>query len=160
MAELAEIEITIQAAPFNPAVQFASISGSDTDCGAVASFLGQVRGEDGLIALELEHYPGVTEKALRRIAESAVERWQLARAVILHRVGRMELGEAIVFVGAAAPHRRAALDATSFMIDVLKTQAPFWKKTHTKTGSHWVEARAEDHTASTRWLKDRESETG
>ncbi|MBR9825358.1 MAG: molybdenum cofactor biosynthesis protein MoaE [Alphaproteobacteria bacterium] len=152
---MAQIEVEVLDQPFDPAAALSRLSGNDADCGAVASFLGQVRGEGELIALELEHYPGVTDKALKRIAHTATERWNLSRVIILHRVGRMETGEPIVFVGAAAPHRRAALDATGFMIDVLKTEAPFWKKTHTVSGSHWVEVRESDNAASARWLSDK-----
>ena len=151
---MAKVEITIQDQVFEPGQLLNTLAGQDRECGAVASFLGQVRGEEDLLVLELEHYPGVTEKALTRIAKQAVHRWGLTRAIILHRVGRMETGEPIVFVGANAPHRRAALEAVSFMIDVLKTQAPFWKKTHTRTGSYWVEPCPEDDAASAHWLKN------
>lgn len=149
---MAEVSIAVQTEPFDPGALLNALSGRDADCGAVASFTGQVRGDDELLALELEHYPGVTENALKRIAEHAVERWDLRRATIIHRVGRMPIGDAIVFVGANAPHRRAALAATEFMIDVLKTQAPFWKKEHTLSGAHWVEARTEDDAAAAAWL--------
>lgn len=150
------ILIQVQSARFDAGNLLNQLSGDQSDCGAVASFSGQVRGGKGLIALELEHYPGVTETALRRIAEHACERWALRRATIIHRIGRMEIGEEIVFVGATAPHRRAALDAVSFMIDVLKTQAPFWKKEYDASGERWVEARAEDDSAAARWLNEKE----
>ncbi len=130
----------------------AELTGQSAHDGAVASFIGQVRAGEELIALELEHYPAVTETALDEIAQVAVERWSLTQAVICHRVGRMQIGEPIVFVAATAPHRRAALAAVEFMIDVLKTQAPFWKKEHTRTGAHWVEPRADDHAAAEGWL--------
>ena len=148
--------IRVQTDTFEAGALYNAMAGQDADCGALASFVGQVRGGGGLIALELEHYPGVTEKALERIAGHAIRRWDLRKAVIIHRVGRMSVGDPIVFVGAAAPHRRAALDAVSFMIDVLKTQAPFWKKEYTTGGDRWVEARAEDDAASARWLQDEE----
>ena len=105
-----------------------------------------------MTTLELEHFPGVTEKALDRIAREAATRWSLGAALIVHRIGPMTPGEPIVFVAASAPHRRAALDAVSFMIDVLKTQAPFWKKAHTSEGSSWIEARQDDDAAAARWL--------
>lgn len=148
--------IRVQTGTFDAGELYNAMAGQDDDCGALASFVGQVRGGGDLIALELEHYPGVTEKALERIARHAIRRWDLRRAVIIHRVGRMPVGDPIVFVGATAPHRRAALDAVSFMIDVLKTQAPFWKKEYTTGGDRWVEARAEDDAASARWLQDEE----
>lgn len=152
----AAIKIQVQTARFDAGALTDALTdaltGADTACGAVATFIGQVRGGDDLVALELEHYPGVTEQALTRIARHAAGRWPLGRAVIIHRVGRMALGEPIVFVGASAPHRRAALDAVSYMIDVLKTQAPFWKREHTTTGSHWVEPRPDDDIAAAAWL--------
>ena len=158
-ADLVDIQIKIQTEGFNAGDWLDQISGDDEACGAVASFLGQVRGGKDLIALELEHYPGVTEKALHRIADHASQRWDLKQALIIHRIGKMEIGEPIVFVAASAPHRRAALEATSFMIDVLKTQAPFWKKEHTTSGSHWVETRDEDDAAAAAWLGEKEKET-
>ena len=148
--------IRVQAERFDAGALLNMMSGADGDCGAVASFSGQVRGGNGLAALELEHYPGVTEKALTRIATHACKRWDLRQAVILHRIGRMEVGEEIVFIGATAPHRRAALEAVSFMIDTLKTQAPFWKKEFDAQGERWVEARAEDDRAAARWLQEEE----
>ena len=146
------VKVQVQTERFDPGALINSLTGEDSSCGAVASFVGQVRGGGDLVALELEHYPGVTEQALGRIAAEAVQRWSLGEALILHRVGRMEIGEAIVFVGASAPHRRAALEATGFMIDILKTQAPFWKREHTTTGSHWVEPRPGDDDAAAAWL--------
>jgi len=148
---MAEITIRVQTAPFDAGALTLSVSG-DPACGAVASFLGQVRSDDAVTTLELEHFPGVTEKALDRIAREAATRWSLGAALIVHRIGPMTPGEPIVFVAASAPHRRAALDAVSFMIDVLKTQAPFWKKAHTSEGSSWIEARQDDDAAAARWL--------
>lgn len=155
---MAVIQTFIQTAPFHPGRAWETLRGHDPDCGAIASFLGQVRGGEGLIALELEHYPGVTEKALERIAETAAARWTLSRAVIIHRAGRMLVGDPIVFVGATAPHRRDALDAVQYMIDVLKTQAPFWKKEETATGTRWIEPRDGDHAAAARWLAEESEE--
>lgn len=148
--------IRVQTERFDAGSLLNMLSGADSDCGAVASFSGQVRGGNNLVALELEHYPGVTEKALTRIASHARTRWDLRQAMIIHRVGRMEIGEEIVFIGATAPHRRAALEAVSFMIDVLKTQAPFWKKEFDDQGARWVDARPEDDRAAARWLDDKE----
>ena len=119
--------------------------------GAVATFTGLVRSDDGVSVLELEHYPGATEAALIRLAEQAAERWSLAAATIVHRVGPMTPGERIVFAGAAAPHRAAALEACAFLIDRLKTEAPFWKReTRGETGT-WVEPRGSDDAAAARW---------
>tara|TARA_R110000868_G_scaffold13892_1_gene64622 strand:- start:74159 stop:74629 length:471 start_codon:yes stop_codon:yes gene_type:complete len=146
------VQVHLVTTPFDSGEALSGLAGAEADCGAVASFTGQVRGGGELIALELEHYPGVTEKALTRIAHQAVERWSLGQAVIIHRVGRMGIGEQIVFVGASAPHRRAALEAVAYMIDVLKTGAPFWKREITATGASWVEARPEDDLAAAAWL--------
>lgn len=120
--------------------------------GAVASFTGLVRGDGGLSALTLEHYPGMTEAVLRALAETATSRWALHGATIIHRVGAMAAGERIVFVGTASPHRAAALEACSFLIDRLKTEAPFWKQERFADGrSLWVEPRASDDDAAARW---------
>ena len=119
--------------------------------GAVATFTGLVRDDDGVSELFLEHYPGATEAALERIAEEAVARWSLAAATIIHRIGAMQPGERIVFVGTAAPHRAAALDACAFLIDRLKTDAPFWKRERRAEGATWVGERAGDHDAAARW---------
>ncbi len=146
------VTVKVQTESFDPGALLNALTGQDSSCGAVASFIGQVRGGDDLVALELEHYPGVTEQALGRIAGEAVRRWSLGEAIIIHRVGRMAIGEPIVFVGASAPHRKAALEATGFMIDILKTQAPFWKREYTTSGSHWVEPRPGDDEAAAAWL--------
>ncbi len=120
--------------------------------GGVASFTGVVRGGDGLTALELEHHPGITLAMMTRIAEEAAARWPLLGVTAIHRHGRLAPGERIVLVAAASPHRAAALEAAAFLIDWLKTKAPFWKKEHFADGSnHWVEARAADDDAAARW---------
>ncbi|WP_203290631.1 molybdenum cofactor biosynthesis protein MoaE [Maricaulis parjimensis] len=155
---MARITVTVSSFPIACGDLLDRLAGDDADCGGVASFTGQVRAEPGLVALELEHYPGVTEDALTRIARSAADQWSLHQAIIHHRVGRMELGEVIVFVAASAPHRRAALDATAYMIDMLKTDAPFWKRVHTQAGSHWVEARDTDREAAAFWTDTLASE--
>tara|TARA_R110000744_G_scaffold125730_1_gene231416 strand:- start:8037 stop:8507 length:471 start_codon:yes stop_codon:yes gene_type:complete len=153
------VVVKVQSDSFDAGDLLNALTGQDSSCGAVASFTGQVRGGDDLVALELEHYPGVTEQALGRIADEAERRWSLGEAVIIHRVGRMAVGEPIVFVGASAPHRRAALEATGFMIDILKTQAPFWKREHTISGSHWVEPRPGDDEAASAWLTGEKEST-
>ncbi len=149
---MGEAVTRIQSAPFDPATAWQTVWAENSQCGAVASFTGLVRSDENLVALELEHYPGLTEQALDRIAGIALTRFELARAMIIHRIGRMDVGDPIVHVAASAPHRRAALDAVSFMIDVLKTQAPFWKKAYYAKGAEWIEPRAEDHSAATQWL--------
>lgn len=119
--------------------------------GAVASFTGLVRADDGVGTLELEHYPGATEAALRVLAETAVMRWSLLSASIVHRVGVMRPGERIVFVGVSAPHRSAALEACAFLIDRLKTDAPFWKRETRDGQASWVEPRSGDDDAAAKW---------
>ncbi len=119
--------------------------------GGVASFCGLVRADDGVELLELEHYPGVTEAMLAGLAEQATTRWQLLAASIVHRVGPMRPGERIVFVAAAAAHRATALEACAFLIDRLKTGAPFWKRETRGGERRWVEARDGDEAAAARW---------
>ena len=119
--------------------------------GAVATFSGHVRADDGVTVLELEHYPGVTEAALTRLAETASARWSLSAAVVVHRVGPMAPGERIVLVATAAAHRAAALEACAYLIDRLKTDAPFWKRETVAGEARWVEARAGDDAAAARW---------
>jgi molybdopterin synthase catalytic subunit len=119
--------------------------------GAVATFTGIVRADDGVGELELEHYPGVTERALTGLAQEALRRWSLAGATVVHRVGPMRPGERIVFVAAAAAHRAAALEACAFLIDRLKTDAPFWKRERRGDEARWVEQRETDVGAAARW---------
>ena len=119
--------------------------------GAVATFTGLVRADDGVSILELEHYPGATEAALIRLCEEATARWTLTAATVVHRVGPMMPGERIVFVGTCSPHRAAALEACAFLIDRLKTDAPFWKRETVAGAARWVEARGADDDAAARW---------
>jgi len=120
--------------------------------GGVASFIGIVRGEGGLTALELEHYPAMTLAAMTAIADEAVERWPLIGLTLIHRHGRLAPGARIVLVGAAAAHRGAAIDAVHFLIDWLKTRAPFWKREHFADGAaRWVAPREDDARAAGRW---------
>lgn len=146
------IAARLEETSFDPAAELAALTGEDAGAGAVASFVGQVRAGGGVETLELDYYPGRTERALETIARAAAARWPLLRVRIVHRVGRMDVGEPIVFVGAAAPHRRTALAATAFLIDVLKTQAPFWKKEIGPDGERWVEPTAEDAAAAESWM--------
>ena len=119
--------------------------------GAVATFTGLVRADDGVDALELEHWPGATERALEAVAALAAERWGCLGVTIVHRVGAMRPGERIVFVAASAPHRAAALAACAYCIDRLKTDAPFWKRETRGGVATWVEAREGDEAAAARW---------
>jgi molybdopterin synthase catalytic subunit len=121
--------------------------------GAVATFTGLVRDDGGVEELFLEHYPGATEDALSKLAAEAADRWSLAAATVIHRVGAMKPGERIVFVGTAAPHRSAALEACAFLIDRLKTDAPFWKRETRGDHAQWVAERESDRHAAKRWQK-------
>jgi molybdopterin synthase catalytic subunit len=140
---------------FDVAAEIASLTAGRTDIGGIGCFVGTVRDTAGgraITAMTLEHYPGMTERAMAEIAAQAERRWHLLGCTLAHRVGRLLPGEAIVLVLAAAPHRQAALDATAFLIDWLKTGAPFWKKeTFADGGEAWVAARAEDEQATARW---------
>lgn len=143
-------DIRVQREAFDPAAECAKLEVGGA--GAVATFTGLVRGDGGLAALELEHYPAMTSDALSRIAADAAERWALAGLTIIHRVGRLTPGERIVFVGAASRHRGDAIDAMHFMIDWLKTDAPFWKREEFTDGrSGWVEEREGDMAQKKRW---------
>lgn len=145
------IRIVVQAADFDAGAEIDAL-GAGGDAGAVASFVGLVRGGGGLTALEIEHYPGLTERLCRDAAEEAARRFELAGATVIHRHGRLAVGDRIVLAAAAAPHRQAALDGVSFLIDWLKTRAAFWKREHFADGRmRWVEARAEDDAAAARW---------
>ena len=125
---------------------------SDLGGGAVSSFTGISRDDGGVAAIELEHYPGMTESSLMRLIDEAFTRWALLGAAIVHRIGRVAVGEPVVVVGAASRHRADALEATAFLIDRLKTDAPFWKKEHYADGtSVWVDAKSSDDDRSSRW---------
>lgn len=143
------IRVVVQAAPIDLAAEIATAEA--VGAGAIATFTGVVRGDDGVERLELEHYSGMTERALERIAADAAARWSLLGATIVHRVGPMRPGERIVFVAAVAEHRGAALEACAAMIDVLKTSAPFWKREVRGGEGAWVEAREADDAAAARW---------
>ncbi|WP_417485741.1 molybdenum cofactor biosynthesis protein MoaE [Maricaulis sp.] len=127
--------------------------GQDPACGAVASFSGHVRANAGLTALELIHHPVLTAHALEQIGESAMAQFNLQELLIAHRHGRMTVGETIVHIAATSAHRRAALDAVSYTIDVLKTQAPFWKREWRGNDAVWIEPTADDHNASDQWME-------
>lgn len=146
--------ISVQEADFNVGAEFAALTAGRTDIGGIGCFVGTVRCNPGerVTALTLEHYPAMTERAIARIVEEAERRWSLLGCTVIHRVGRLAAGENIVLVLAASSHRQAALDATAFLIDWLKTRAPFWKREETTDGAAiWVEAREADDAAAARW---------
>ncbi len=154
------ITIKVQTAPFDPGELTNSVHAGDAAIGALVCFTGYVRDfnqQQTVQGLFLEHFPGMTEKSLQRIAELAGERWPLQAVHVVHRVGQLELAEPIVFVAAASAHRQDAFEACAFIMDYLKTRAPFWKKEHTAAGSHWVEGRFSDLEAADRWADDQES---
>ncbi|GGH25182.1 molybdenum cofactor biosynthesis protein MoaE [Alsobacter metallidurans] len=152
----APLTVRIQAEPFDVAAELAGIAAGRTDVGAVVSFTGLCRAEGGaLAALELEHYPGMAEEEMRRVAAEAAERWPLQGLVAIHRHGKIAPGEPIVLVVTASAHRAAAFEAAEFLMDYLKTRAPFWKKEHRVDGSQgdWVEAKDVDDKAAERWAR-------
>ncbi|HMT40118.1 MAG TPA: molybdenum cofactor biosynthesis protein MoaE [Sphingorhabdus sp.] len=136
------IRVSVQREAFDIAAETVALEA--TGVGAVATFTGNVRGDDGVTAIELEHYPGMTEASLNDICAIAQERWGLTGCTIIHRVGRMKVGEPIVLVVTASPHRAAALEACAFLIDRLKTDAPFWKREYRGDVAHWVEQKTSD----------------
>jgi molybdopterin synthase catalytic subunit len=150
--------IRVQREDFDTGAELDRLAAGDHSVGGVASFVGLVRDMGGqgkstgqVSALTLEHYPGMTERKLAEIEAEANRRWPLAASLIIHRYGRLEPGDRIVLVATASPHREAALAACHFLIDWLKTDAPFWKSEETPEGERWVEARAEDNLAKDRW---------
>lgn len=146
------IKISVSAADFDAGAEIRKIS--ELGGGAVASFTGQVRGDGNLLALELEHYPAMTEQALRAIADEAAAKWLLHGITVIHRIGRLEVGDQIVLVCTGSDHREAAISACSFIMDKLKTVAPFWKKEIWQDGSEsWVEERQSDLDAAADWKK-------
>jgi molybdopterin synthase catalytic subunit len=149
------VRVKVQEAPFDIAAETAALLAGRQDIGGLGCFLGVVRGTVGgraLRAMTLEHYPAMTEAAIAAIAAEAERRWDLLGCTVIHRTGRLAPGEPIVLVLAAASHREAALAATGFLIDWLKTRAPFWKKeSYVDGGEAWVEAQAADDDAAARW---------
>lgn len=142
--------VLIQREDFDPGAEMAALGAHGS--GGVASFVGHVRGDGELVALTLEHYPAMTGASLETLADEALLRWALDGVALIHRVGRLVPGDRIVLVGTAARHRDAALEACAYLIDRLKTDAPFWKKEDFADGrSAWVEARASDDAAARRW---------
>ncbi|MDE2487586.1 MAG: molybdenum cofactor biosynthesis protein MoaE [Alphaproteobacteria bacterium] len=147
--------IIVSEAPFDPGALLSEFSSGRTEVGAVATFTGIARAECGEASiLELEAYPGFTEAEIGRIAEDARRRFELDDLLVRHRIGRIAPGETIVFVATAAKHRRAAFEACDYLMDYLKSRAPFWKKEHGPAGARWVEPRAADHADIARWDKE------
>jgi len=145
------IDIRVQVPDFDVGAEIERLHAGRADIGAVASFVGMVRGGD-VMAMTLEHYPGMTERLLREVAEEAAERWPVKAITVVHRRGRLLPGDRIVLVAVGSPHRAAAFEACEFLMDWLKTSAPFWKREETENGSRWVEAKAADDAAAARWL--------
>ena len=146
--------IRVQEAAFDVGAEIAALTGDRTDIGAVVSFIGLVRDQAGgedVGAMTLEYYPGMTEKQLAAIEREACERWPLSASLIVHRHGRLAPGDRIVLAVTASDHRQAAFEACAFLMDWLKTKAPFWKCEDTGAGPKWVEARSEDDKAAARW---------
>ena len=149
--------IRVQREDFDVGAEIARLTEGRHGIGGVASFIGLVRdmaGGDKIGAMTLEHYPGMTEKKLAEIEAEANRRWPLEASLIIHRYGRLEPGERIVLVVTASSHRAAALESCQFLIDWLKTKAPFWKLEETPSGGQWVDARDADDAAARRWVKE------
>ncbi|HET9067537.1 MAG TPA: molybdenum cofactor biosynthesis protein MoaE [Amaricoccus sp.] len=143
--------VRVQREDFDLGAELALLRAGRSDIGALVSFSGLVRDAGGLETMELEHYPGMTEKALAAIEAEARARWPLADCLIVHRYGRLSPGEQIMMVATASAHREAAFAAAEFLMDYLKSRAPFWKKEAGAEGARWVEAQAADEAALARW---------
>ena len=156
-----DISIAVQAEGFDPGAEYRQLRRANCEDGATAMFVGNVRdfspddagGKQSVSVLELEHYPGMAESALTDIAREAAQRWPLGRVRVIHRFGPLNAGDEIVFVGTTSAHRQAALDACAFIMDFLKSRAPFWKKELAagEESGQWVEARSSDETALKKW---------
>ena len=151
------MNIRIQEGDFDVGTELALLRAKRSDIGAIASFVGLVRdmnisnNAENVSNMTLEHYPGMTEKALEAIVEKAKTRWEIIDALIIHRIGLLQATEQIVFVAVTSQHRGDAFAACEFMMDYLKTEAPFWKKEQTEQGAHWVEAKESDDAARDKW---------
>ncbi|MEC9367597.1 MAG: molybdopterin synthase catalytic subunit MoaE [Pseudomonadota bacterium] len=152
--------VRVQRDDFNIGAEVKALTSGRTDIGAVVTFTGAMRSDnDGMLvtSMTLEHYPGMTEKELERIEREANERWPLQASLIVHRYGELKPGDNIVLVVTASAHRHAAFEAADFLMDFLKTRAPFWKKEEGEGGTGWVDARESDDRALTRWRRDRDA---
>jgi molybdopterin synthase catalytic subunit len=148
--------VSVQADPFDPNQELALLHGKDSSIGAVVTFIGLMRDindGDRVESLYLEHYPGMTERALQKIVAEANSRWEIQHCRVVHRVGKLLPTDPIVMVAVASRHRKAAFKACEFIIDYLKTRAPFWKKETTAEGERWVDARVSDDEAIMEWRK-------
>lgn len=149
--------IRLQRGDFDPGREVEALVAGRAGIGGIATFTGVVRGSDGggaIRSMTLEHYPGMTERMMEAIEREANGRWSLEASLVIHRYGRLVPGDRIVLVATAAPHRRAALESCGFLIDWLKTKAPFWKREETEAGERWVEARTSDDEAALRWERE------
>ena len=146
-------DIRIQTKDFDPGAEIAALTTQAGDVGAIASFIGLVRADDRMEAMTLDHYPGFAEREIATHVAEARTRWPLLGVRVVHRVGRLTPGERIVFVGVASSHRGAAFAAAEFLMDYLKTRAPFWKLEERENGATWVEARESDDHSANRWQR-------
>jgi molybdopterin synthase catalytic subunit len=150
--------IRVQQEDFDIGAEIAALKSGRTDIGAVVAFLGTVRDQSGAVTeMTLEHYPGMTERELERIEAEACGRWPLQASLIVHRIGTLRPSDNIVLVLTASEHREAAFAAAEFLMDYLKTRAPFWKRESGPGGSRWVEANAKDHVARARWRASKDA---
>lgn len=150
----ARLSVAVHPEDFDLGREYTALLADDRSIGAIVAFVGTVRDlnlADDVVALELEHYPGMTEKSLSKILNAAAERWSLQGARIVHRIGKMYPGDQIVLVLTASAHRGDAYEANNFIMDYLKTEAPFWKKEWTPEGPRWIEARDSDEKAAAKW---------
>jgi molybdopterin synthase catalytic subunit len=146
------MRVAVQSAPFDIGAESAAFAQAAAGAGAVVTFTGIVRDlSGGLAAMDIEHYPGMTERAILEITRQAVSRWELIDALVIHRHGTLRVGEPIMMVATAAAHRAAAFAAADFLMDYLKSRAPFWKKEITASGADWVAATDQDEAALSRW---------
>lgn len=147
------MRVVVQEQPFDIGAETTNFAAGHKDMGAIVTFTGIVRDLPGdpLQVMEIEHYPGMTEAALTEIAQTAIDRWKLGDALVIHRYGRLVPGEMIMMVATASKHRKNAFEAAEYLMDYLKSRAPFWKREITDTGKSWVASKGEDEDALTRW---------
>ena len=144
------MKVIIQEQDFNAGLEINKLQQNNSS-GAIVSFVGSVRGNDDFQALEIEHYPKMTKNAILQIVDQASKRWQIIDSIVIHRIGKLAINQQIVLVAVSSKHRGIAFSACEFIIDYLKTQAPFWKKEYSKQGSHWVASRDSDLQAKSKW---------
>jgi len=147
------MSVSVQSDDFDLGAEVTALTDGNGNIGAVVTFVGLVRDKTGgaLMSMELEHYPGMTEQALAEIEAAATKRWSLSASRVIHRYGNLKTGARIMMVATASPHRKDAFEAAEFLMDYLKTDAPFWKKEHFKDGAKWVDSKAADNAAKDRW---------